>query len=180
MPTSRPTALGFVCDQFIARQPKSVLDIGIGFGKFGFLAREYTDVWSGRYFNPETKVDGIEVFEPYITELQKLIYNHIYIGEALDVLEGLGRQIYDMAVCSDMLEHVTKVHGLRIIGEAKRVSRYSVIVIPAYPGPQGSVYGNEHERHVSRWVAADLIKLGRLTLLDEKVFALELEEKGGP
>ena len=45
MPSSGPDALTFVCRNLITRKPQSVLDIGVCFGKWGFLAREYADIW---------------------------------------------------------------------------------------------------------------------------------------
>ncbi len=79
MPCSRPSALVPMRNRIMEKNPMSVLDIGIGFGIFGFLAREYTDVRLGRYFNWKTRIDGIEIFEKYITHLQREIYNNIYI-----------------------------------------------------------------------------------------------------
>jgi ubiquinone/menaquinone biosynthesis C-methylase UbiE len=41
MSCSRPSALAPVCNRIIEKNPMSVLDIGIGFGKFGFLVSKY-------------------------------------------------------------------------------------------------------------------------------------------
>ena len=66
MPTSVPYCVPVIAS--IARQlrPKSVLDVGVGFGKYGYLFREYLDVWdmhSVRDYERRrwtTRIEGIE------------------------------------------------------------------------------------------------------------------------
>ncbi len=46
-------------DWLVELQPRSVLDIGVGFGKWGFLAREYLDVNAERYKLRGNKMGGL-------------------------------------------------------------------------------------------------------------------------
>lgn len=55
MPTSSPDPITYVCKKIVEVKPNTVLDVGVGFGKYGFLAREYTDIWNDRYFREEWK-----------------------------------------------------------------------------------------------------------------------------
>lgn len=89
MGTSTPAALTYICQKIIKIKPKSVLDIGIGFGKYGFLSREYTDIYRGNYFEWKTRIDGIEGFKKYVTKLQRIIYDNIYIGNAIKIIKKL-------------------------------------------------------------------------------------------
>lgn len=41
MPTSRPHQINKILELIILTAPESLLDIGPGFGKYGFLARGY-------------------------------------------------------------------------------------------------------------------------------------------
>jgi hypothetical protein len=68
MPSSSWKHISKTIEQIWDISPTSVLDIGIGFGKWGFLLREYLEVCQGRYQKSEwcIKIDGIEIFEPYI------------------------------------------------------------------------------------------------------------------
>jgi len=80
MPTSQLYQLNEISELIVLTAPARVLDIGSGFGKFGFLAREYLDIWEGRY-SPEqwrTTIDCIEVYSAYITPVHRHIYNTIY------------------------------------------------------------------------------------------------------
>jgi peptidylprolyl isomerase len=164
MPCSRPSALAPMCNRMIEKNPMSVLDIGIGFGKFGFLAREYTDVRLGRYFNWQTRIDGIEIFEKYVTPLQRAIYDNIYIGNAVNILPTLGD--YDMIICSDMLEHLSESEGVSLISSIKQKSGFAMIVTPVRVLQQEALYDNEHERHVSAWSKEALSKWGEVLQFD--------------
>jgi len=147
--------------------PRSVLDVGIGFGKYGFLLREYLDVQSqgsGRFDASVRNVviDGIEVFEEYVTDLQRLIYDRIYIGDAKEVIGNLGP--YDMILICDVIEHFQKEDGLLFLDKVMaRVRKAAVITTPAHSYPQGAVYGNPAEEHVSQWVVADFRRFGHLS-----------------
>jgi FKBP-type peptidyl-prolyl cis-trans isomerase 2 len=149
----------------------SVLDIGIGFGKFGFLAREYTDVRLGRYFNPKTRIDGIEIFEKYITQLQQEIYDNIYIGNVIDILPTLGN--YDMMICSDVLEHLNEKDGLFLLNLIKEKSKFAMIVTPVRVLQQEALYNNKYEKHLSVWPKGVLSKWGEVSQFDN-AYLLEI------
>lgn len=171
MPCSRPYALEAICNRIIEKNPMSVLDIGIGFGKFGFLAREYTDVRLGRYFNRQTRIDGIEIFEKYVTPLQQQIYDNIYIGNAIEILPTLDN--YDMIICSDMLEHVNEKDGVFLLDAIAKKSRFSMIVTPIHVMEQEALYNNEYEKHISAWSMEILSNWGKVIQFDN-AYLLEI------
>jgi len=169
MPTSRPEPIPFIANKIITLKPKSILDVGIGFGKWGFLAREYTDIWLNHLQDKEGflpthwkfRVDGVEIYDKYITKLQDLIYDEIYIGDAIDVIPQLDR--YDMIIASDILEHMNKDSGIKLINAIKDKSQYAYIVTPKNVLPQGAVYDNIAESHVVGWTIEDLSVYGTVT-----------------
>ncbi|MHC4541469.1 MAG: FKBP-type peptidyl-prolyl cis-trans isomerase [Planctomycetota bacterium] len=171
MPSSRPSALAPMCNRIIEKNPTSVLDIGIGFGKFGFLAREYTDIRLGRYFSCETRIDGIEIFEKYVTPLQRQVYDNIYIGNAISILPTLG--VYDMIICSDMLEHLSEKDGVFLLDSIKEKSRFAMIVTPVRVLRQEALYDNENEKHISVWPKEILSKWGEVFQFDN-AYLLEI------
>ena len=172
MPTSRPIVLNYVCNRILQLKPQSVLDVGVGFGKWGFLAREYTDVWHGNYFHWKTQIDGIEGFKQYIGLLQRLIYGEIFIGDALEVIDGLGQ--YDLIICADVLEHLEKEQGKQLLEKMCQHGKLSIVVLPIYPSNQGAVNGNEYERHRARWTFEELGQFGDVFQKDI-MFILEME-----
>ena len=100
MPSSAIETIPYLIEFIRKNQPnlKSVLDIGIGFGKIGFLLREYFDV-KGKHdkINPKKwglKITGVEIFKGYITNIQKSIYNKIIIGDITKTLPKGGVQLH--------------------------------------------------------------------------------------
>ena len=57
MPSSLPDFIPTIIKTVMSRNPKSVLDIGVGFGKWGYLFREYLDVYHGRVFKEDWLVN---------------------------------------------------------------------------------------------------------------------------
>ena len=116
MPTSNIDAVPIVLKTVRRLKPTSILDIGIGFGKYGLLFREYLDVqklqngFSGVLSDHfSTRIDGIEIFDKYISTIQRNIYNNIYIGDAAQLIERL--ESYDVVFLSDIIEHFEKTTG---------------------------------------------------------------------
>ena len=65
MPTCHHTYISDTLDVVRKLKPRSILDVGIGFGKWGLLFREYLDVMAGRVFPDQwqIKIDGI-IYKP--------------------------------------------------------------------------------------------------------------------
>ena len=160
MPTSYHGYITDVVEEVRKLQPKTVLDIGIGFGKWGHLFREYLDVMNGRVFKKDwtTKIDGVEIFEPYIMDHQRNIYDTIHIGDILKVIDSLPQ--YDVIFTSDVLEHLPKEQGLELVQKVRRKCKHFIAAVPmgdVWLNSQGSMYGNDHEAHISSWASKDFI-----------------------
>ena len=127
--------------------PKSVLDVGVGFGKWGFLCREYLDVFNGRHFRKDWKVRivGIEGFERYLHPASHYIYDDMVIGDAFEKIKKVGD--FDLVIMADILEHFTSSKADTMMTEAVARSRAVLIVTPTNYWFQGAVHGNEYERH---------------------------------
>ncbi len=65
MPTSNPYQINEILEAINITRPRSILDIRVGFGKYGVLAREYLELYDGRekYGDWKRRIDGIEAFE---------------------------------------------------------------------------------------------------------------------
>lgn len=164
MPTCDPIVLSPICQRIIELKPLSVLDIGVGFGKWGFLAREYAELWGqNHYWERSVRIDGIEVFPEYITQLHNLIYDHIYIGNALDVLPQLDTH-YDVAIMADVIEHLSFDEGIRTLDLIKGLASHAFITTPVNFSAQGAVFGNEYEKHLSLFPPWKLAKWGKVSL----------------
>ncbi len=161
MPSSRPNTVPTVIHLVRQLQPRSILDVGVGFGKWGHLFREYTDIQEAerdpaRYqrHNWKVKIDGIEGYPDYLTEMHRYLYNEIYTGDALEVMKRVSS--YDLVFLGDIIEHFEKPAGLELLGQAIGHARKAVIVsTPKYETGQEDLCGNALERHRSLWRAKD-------------------------
>jgi hypothetical protein len=135
--------------------PTKVLDVGVGFGKWGLLCREILEIYQERV-QPETwtaTIHGIEIHEPYRNPLWALAYDHIYIGDAMEMLDCLGH--YDLILCCDVIEHFEKDRGRVLLSKFLQHAKVAVLTSPRGLAPQGAIYGNENERHRSQWREED-------------------------
>ncbi|MBN1622150.1 MAG: hypothetical protein JW871_06125 [Endomicrobiales bacterium] len=146
MPTSHPYQLNEIIWAIIESKPKSILDIGIGFGKYGFLSREYLDILSGRYDKWQIEIEGIEGFEKYITPVHKFIYNKIHIGNALEVINKL-EKTYDLILLIDVLEHFEYSEGIQLLNRCSEKAKNILVSLPKIMAQQGESFENPLEIH---------------------------------
>lgn len=161
MPTSYHRQISPIMEAVIALDPQSVLDVGVGFGKYGVLCREYLELWDGRedYHKFLRRIDGIEAFEDYLTPLHGHIYNHVYIGTAQTVLPTL-KTSYDLVLLIDVLEHFTEKEGRQFVKQVLAKHRGILIATPRHVEHQGHAFHNEHEEHISQWTLRKLRAFG--------------------
>ena len=156
MPSSHYFQLNQIVDIIALTNPQKLLDIGIGFGKFGFLAREYLEFWNEEkeYDDWNRQIDGIEAFEPYITPVHRYIYSNIFTGNALEILPGL-KDKYDLILMIDVLEHFNREDGLKLLEQCRKTARNILVSVPVTLSEQGPVYGNPFETHQCAWNKKD-------------------------
>jgi len=140
--------------------PHSMLDVGVGFGRWGILFREFLEIWEhGKYEgNWDRIIDGIEIFPGYLQDYHKFFYNNIYTENALVHLRKTKKQ-YDLINCGDIIEHFTKDEGLELIDLCLQKGKYVLINIPVGENwEQEGTKENPHEAHRSMWHNKDFKK----------------------
>ncbi|MDA8138503.1 MAG: class I SAM-dependent methyltransferase [Desulfobacteraceae bacterium] len=162
MPTSPFSHINCFVQYLTQIRPNSMLDIGLGNGKLGFIARDFLDVMLGeRYRKSDWKIrlDGIEVYGDYIQDHQRAIYDRIHIGDAFDLIDTL--ETYDVVVLGDVLEHFTKEKGWLLLDKcAAHIEKALIIFLPLGKGwVQEAIYGNPHETHRSCWEAEEMMPM---------------------
>ena len=138
-------------------QPRSVLDIGVGFGKFGVIFREYLDILPGRYDKEDwlTRIDGVEVHTPYLTALHEYIYDNIY---ETDIWKFDWPQDYDLVFMGDVIEHFEKSDAVELLKTLR--TKLVLISTPTGVDKNGSTYkGNCYEEHKHIWTMDEFLKL---------------------
>lgn len=162
MPSSTWAHISTVGDVLNKEKPKTILDIGVGFGRWGSLCREILDVFAGRYYLEtwKTHIEGIEIFPEYIQPWHKIFYNKIHIGDALEILTRFKKEPrdlgYDLIIAGDVLEHFDKEQGKLLLSLIKSLSKVSIVCVPIGPKyPQGPTFKNTHETHQAVWEYED-------------------------
>jgi hypothetical protein len=155
MPVSNPDHLPLLIHLTAALQPRRVLDVGVGMGSLGLLARQSLDICYGR-IQPaawETTIDGVEVFEGYRNTVWGYAYSQVHMGDVRTVLPALGR--YDLVFCCDVLEHFEHAESRRLISALLAQCDVLIATTPNHHIPQDAWGGNEAERHLSVVTAGD-------------------------
>jgi len=160
MGTSNWQNISYNIDLIRKINPKTILDIGIGFGRWGFLFREFLEIWDGENYSGKwkRKIDGVEIFPDYIKEYHNYFYNAIYFENALDFIKHYNGY-YDLINCGDIIEHMKKEDGKTLIDLCLKKCKYLLINIPI--GKDWEQKGsniNKFEAHKSFWYNSDFKK----------------------
>ncbi len=136
MPVSHNTNVSYAVDKMLELRPETTLDIGAGAGKYGHLSR---------VVDPYTKVDALEVWEPYIKEFNlKSLYDKVI---KVDVREYNDFN-YDLVIMGDILEHMEKEDAINLWNKVAVQAKAAILSIPICHMPQGHVHGNPYEEHI--------------------------------
>ncbi len=169
LPSSQHYHISKIMDIIIALKPFSVLDIGSGFGKYGVLCREYLELWDGRReYKFLRRIDGVEVFENYITPLHKFIYNNIYTENITELIDKIDYK-YDLVLLIDVLEHFSKEEGTTLVNKLLSKNKGIIIGTPKSPSNQKDVFDNVFETHKSLWKKDELASFGKYYLIPDNI-----------
>jgi len=138
MATSEHWQIPWVVDVIAREQPKTILDVGGGQGKFGALAREFA--------NPE-RVDSLDVSAPRVDS-----YDHFYEGDLreMDSLLPADAPIYDLALFIETIEHLEKEEAWAFLERLTKRARKVAIATP-WGFRHQEIPGMPFETHRSGW-----------------------------
>jgi hypothetical protein len=169
-------------------KPRSILDVGVGFGKWGHLFREYTDILEAeheparyRRENWRVRIEGIEGYAAYLTPMHHYLYDRIHVGDAALLMKSLAN--YDLIFLGDIIEHFEKAAGMALLQDAfARANKAVIVSTPKYETAQEDLCGNELERHRSLWSAADFEQFpgAIVKTVDEATLIAVLKKPGTP
>lgn len=129
----------------------TVLDLGCGKGINGFVMR------LSRYFQ-KAKLIGIEINDSYIDFcLKHKIYDQV-IKHNLPKIP-FGDKSVDLVICNELIEHLTKSQGLKLLDEIDRVCKGRSIITTPNMYFQ-TMPGEKEDRHLSLWRIEDFKSRG--------------------
>jgi 2-polyprenyl-3-methyl-5-hydroxy-6-metoxy-1,4-benzoquinol methylase len=147
-------------------RPRTILDIGKGFGKYGFLLHEYLGIdtealpEASRTLAEQSrlKIDAVESNPAYLWPHLSHAYGRVICGRIEELYEGL--QGYDLVLMLDVIEHLQKPDALRILQHFLRDSATLIVSSPREFFQQ-ELYASEDEHHVSHWTPSDFKGLAK-------------------
>ena len=155
MPTSEHWQIPRIVEMLVRERPRSVLDVGAGYGKYGVLVREYCD---------PRRVDAVDANPPRYP-----VYDHVYQGDVreLDRLLPPEAAAYDLALFIDVIEHLEKPEAWRVLEGLMRRAQRVLIATPLGFRAQ-EIPGMPYETHRSGWYPWDFSQ--RCLVHDWQVF----------
>ena len=155
MPTSEHWQIPKVVDSIARVRPRSVLDVGAGYGKYGLLARE---------FGHAEQVDALDVNTPRFP-----VYDRVFLGDlkAIDTILPLGGPRYDLILFIDVIEHLEKADGWRALAALAARGEQILVTTPWGFRPQ-EIPGMPFETHRSGWHPWEF--RSRYRVLETRVF----------
>jgi SAM-dependent methyltransferase len=95
----------FCMDAVVGVDPEKVLDVGIGFGRWGMLLREFCEAGkngdlSGRR---RMQVVGVETLQKKVAEPARCFYDQIHLGDGVEVIERLEDK-WDLIIFDEVLQ----------------------------------------------------------------------------
>ncbi|MEO8167615.1 MAG: class I SAM-dependent methyltransferase [bacterium] len=128
---------------------RSCLDVGCGSNSYiPLLAFEYSA--------------GVEYFAPALEEARKAgSYNEYCLADVRDIGKHFSENQFDCCVALDVIEHLTKEDGHKLIADMERIARKKIVFFtPNGFLPQTSLYDNDLQEHLSGWSASEMKALG--------------------
>ncbi|MFW6150865.1 MAG: class I SAM-dependent methyltransferase [Chloroflexota bacterium] len=123
------------------RRNMSVLDVGCGTGSpAAAVTRRF-----------EHRLVGLDIFSPVLKNAKRSrAYSDLVLADASRL--PFADDSFHIVVCTEVLEHVPRDQGLRLLQELERVSGWLVMVsCPVGKWEQGARAGNPYQRHQYVW-----------------------------
>jgi hypothetical protein len=138
-------------DREVGANCNSLLDVACGFNSpVRFLTTR-----------PKRLV-GIDACSQVIEQsAAKNIHDEYHNIGALDIEKQFGKKTFDCVLASDVLEHLTREDGVKLLSLMETVAIKKVIVFtPNGYLAQGEEYGNPLQAHLSGWTSKEMRDLG--------------------
>lgn len=132
---------------------ESVLDIGCGLGDWGYILRT-------RY-NRKFHLIGVDIHKPYIDKVKRFnLYDTLICQDIRLFVEHFPRGMYDVGIMFDVLEHLDKEDGIRVLNMLKLMCNKLIVTLPRGYLKQDPIDGNIYQKHISAWDVKDFKDLG--------------------
>jgi len=129
---------------------ESVLDVGCG--SWSPLAKVKKTFYT----------EGLDIHRSSLEKIKRLkIHDKYRLGDVRKITKLYKPKSFDTVIALDLIEHLSKKEGLRLLGDMEKIARKKVILLtPNGFTKQDPLGGNLHQIHHSGWLSADFQKKG--------------------
>ena len=135
-------------------QPKTVLNIGKGFGKYGFLIHEYAGINNSKKLDPskslkelsEITIEAVEADSDLMFLHLPHLYSNVYFEDILTLYPKLGG--YNLVLMIDVIEHIDKLHAVKLLKHLLNIGSKIIVATPIHFFEQ-ELYESSFGHHVS-------------------------------
>lgn len=133
---------------------RSVLDLGCGCDS---PIKMVNELFSHKFYSV-----GIDIYKPSLTKSKKQkIHDRYYQMDVMDIGKNFKNKSFDVVLASDVLEHLTKRDGLKLIKMMEKIASKQIIVFtPNGYLAQSDAYGNPWQIHRSGYQVEEMQNLG--------------------
>jgi SAM-dependent methyltransferase len=105
---------------------------------------------------------GVDIFEPSVIVSQGAnIHTEYRVMDTLQIGSHFQERSFDCVLASDLIEHLSKEDGLRLIAMMEKIARKKVIIFtPNGFLPQSEYGGNRFQVHLSGWGVEEMRCMG--------------------
>ncbi len=139
-----------ILSRSIDKSAKTLLDVGCGNGiTMGFINKRKKFVAA-----------GVDIHQPYLAQCKlRGIFTHLYCYDIRAL--PFGPKSFDVVLCLQVLEHLEREEGLKLLQRMEQIARKQVILdVPVGELPQWGFDNNPFQAHKSSWYPVDLKKMG--------------------
>ncbi len=112
----------FIMNLIPSNKKLEVLDIGCGYGYWGYILRVNLDI--------DPYIIGLELNPDNVKRLQRInVYNQIILCDAVEYIDDIFTKC-DLVIMSHFIEHISYEDGVRILNRIKKSCDMIVIVCP--------------------------------------------------
>jgi hypothetical protein len=112
----------------------------------------------GRFRRKPPRTVGVDLYPDWIAESRdKGIHDEYEVLDATTIGHRFGHGSFDVVLCCDLLEHLDREDGEKLLAQAEMVARHRVVILtPNGFVEQDATWGNPHQVHRSGWTAGEM------------------------
>ena len=104
------------------------------------------------------QLTGVDAYAPAIEKARQLkTHDNLVLGDVRNLMASFKPKSFDACVALDVIEHLPKPEGFKLMAEMEQIARKKVIFLtPSGFLPQGNTDADDYQRHYSGWEAEEM------------------------